>query len=402
MAAEDLGNPLGKKLAKRSFQIPPQALAVAAGMLCLVVIVFLWISVVSTPRGGEPYVVVGIENADKQNMGSSSTTATPEPKSAMDAKADDPNTPPSGAQTVTIIDGKSGTRREVVIRNVDPSIAAIPANAENAASVTAVDPRLVEASRHGPIPRISSDGTKPLDAYASAAAQAADRKIARIAIVVGGLGIGGTTTSEAIAKLPDSITLAFAPYGGDLARWATRARSTGHEIILQLPMEPFDYPDNDPGPQTLLSTLQPDQNLDRLYWMLSRIQGYVGVTNYMGARFTATEKSFSPILQDISRRGLLYLDDGSSARSITAQSADAVKATFLKADAVVDTSPNWADIDAALAKLETLAADRGFAIGTATALPVSIERIARWAKAAQARGIRIVPLSAILPKAKQS
>jgi polysaccharide deacetylase 2 family uncharacterized protein YibQ len=400
--ADDLGSPLGKNPAKRSWQIPAPALAVAAGMLGLLVVAFVWVGIVNNPRGGEPFVVVGIENSEKQKQASPSPPAVSEQKPSTDAKPDDPTKPPPGSQTVTIIDGKSGARQEVVIRNVDPSIPAIPANAEAVGSLSAVDPRLVETSRHGPIPRMASDGTRPLDAYASAGAQAADRKIARIAIVVGGLGIGGATTSEAIAKLPSSITLAFAPYGNELSRWAARARGTGHEIVLQLPMEPFDYPDNDPGPQTLLSTLQSDQNLDRLYWMLSRIQGYVGVTNYMGARFTASENAFSPVLQDISKRGLLYLDDGSSPRSITAQSADAVKATFLKADLVIDTSPNWADIDTALAKLEMLAADRGFAIGTATALPVSIERIARWAKAAEARGIRIVPLSAILPKAKQS
>jgi len=401
LAADDLGSPLGKNPAKRSWRIPTPALTIAAGILGLLIVTFVWVSIINNPRGGEPFVVVGIENSNvKQKPGPPVPPAVSE--RTADAKPTDQPKPPPGSQTVTIIDGKSGARQEVIIRNVDPSIPAIPSNAEAMGGVPAADARLVEASRHGPIPRMGSDGVRPLDVYASAGAQAADRKIARIAIVVGGLGIGGTTTSEAIAKLPDSITLAFAPYGNDLSRWVARARGTGHEIVLQLPMEPFDYPDNDPGPQTLLSTLQPDQNLDRLYWMLSRIQGYVGVTNYMGARFTATEKAFSPILHDIGKRGLLYLDDGSSPRSIAAQSADAAKTPFLKADLVVDISPNWADIDAALAKLEMLAADRGFAIGTATALPVSIERIARWAKAAEARGIRIVPLSAILPKAKQS
>ncbi len=398
MAADDLGSPLGKIPPEPSWGLPRPALAVAAGVLGVLVIAFVWIGIVNNPRGGEPFVVVGIENSGTQQK-QASPPSPPVSDPAPAAKSDDQTKIPPGSQTVTIIDGKSGTRQEVVIRNVDP---ALPSITESAGAAPAVDPRLIETSRHGPIPRMASDGTRPLDAYASAGAQTADRKVARIAIVVGGLGIGGTTTSEAIGKLPDSITLAFAPYGNDLSRWVARGRATGHEIVLQLPMEPFDYPDNDPGPQTLLSTLQTDQNLDRLYWMLSRIQGYVGVTNYMGARFTATEKAFSPILQDIGKRGLLYLDDGSSPRSIAAQSADASKATFLKADLVIDTSPNWAEIDAALAKLETIAADRGFAIGTATALPVSIERIARWAKAAETRGIRIVPLSAILPKAKQS
>lgn len=398
LAADDLGSPLGKNPAKPSWRIPGQALAVAAGMLGLLIVAFVWVGIANNPRGGEPFIVVGIENSGvPQKQASPPAPAVSDPSSS--AKPDDQAKAPPGSQTVTIIDGKSGTRQEVIIRSIDPTI---PSTTASTGAAPAVDPRLIETSRHGPIPRVGSDGARPLDVYASAGAQTVDRKIARIAIVVGGLGIGGTTTTEAIAKLPDSITLAFAPYGNDLSRWVARARGTGHEIVLQLPMEPFDYPDNDPGPQTLLSTLQADQNLDRLYWMLSRIQGYVGVTNYMGARFTASEKAFTPVLQDIGKRGLLYLDDGSSPRSIAAQSADATKTTFLKADFVIDASPNWADIDAALAKLETLAADRGYAIGTATALPVSIERIARWAKAAEARGIRIVPLSAILPKAKQS
>ena len=131
------------------------------------------------------------------------------------------------------------------------------------------------------------------------------------------------------------------------------------------------------------------------------MQGYVGVTNYMGARFTSNGAALGTVLRDIGKRGLLYLDDGSSPRSVATQSADAAKAPFVKADLVVDATANWADIDAALAKLETIAAERGIAIGTASALPLSIERIARWAKAAKERGIRIVPLSAILPKAKQ-
>jgi hypothetical protein len=288
-----------------------------------------------------------------------------------------------------------------VVRNPDAAAGAAVAKLQDDFEAHPVDRRLVEVSRHGAIPRVGSDGARPLDLYASAAAAAADRKLPRIAIVVGGLGIGGGTTAEAIGKLPDSITLAFAPYGAELARWAARARGNGHEIMLQLPMEPFDYPDNDPGPQTLLSTLTPEQNLDRLHWMLSRMQGYVGVTNYMGARFTSNETVLGAVLRDIGKRGLLFLDDGSSPRSVAAQSANAAKAPFVKADLVVDATSNWADIDAALAKLETIAAERGVAVGTASALPLSIERIARWAKAAKERGIRIVPLSAILPKAKQ-
>jgi hypothetical protein len=217
----------------------------------------------------------------------------------------------------------------------------------------------------------------------------------RIAIVVSGLGVGASATSEAIAKLPPAVTLAFTPQGGDLTSWVRMARGTGHEILLQIPMEPFDYPDNDPGPQTLLTKLAKAQNVDRLHWFLSRAQGYVGVANYMGSRFTANESSFAPILGEIADRGLLYFDDGTSSRSVAPKLAAAAKQPFLRADLVIDAHPNGPEIDAALEKLERIADQQGFAIGSAGPLPVSIERIARWAKAAQSRGVRLVPLSAL-------
>ncbi len=119
----------------------------------------------------------------------------------------------------------------------------------------------------------------------------------RIAIVVTGLGIGAKITETAISKLPGAVTLAFVPYGTDIDVLTARAREDSHEVLLQVPMEPADYPDNDPGPQTLLTSLPPEQNIDRMHWTLSRVRGYVGIMNYMGARLTASEGSLSPIVK---------------------------------------------------------------------------------------------------------
>ena len=145
-----------------------------------------------------------------------------------------------------------------------------------------IDPRLLEKSRYGMIP-VVSDGLKPFTVYAAEADRAKAAKMPVVAIVVGGLGVGAAKTTDAIMKLPPAVTLAFTPYGSDPAKLAERARAQRHEILLQIPMEPFDYPDNDPGPQTLLTTLSPKQNIDRLYWHLSRFQGYAGIANFMGA-----------------------------------------------------------------------------------------------------------------------
>ncbi len=167
------------------------------------------------------------------------------------------------------------------------------------------------------------------------------------------------------------------PYGGDVERLATRARGEGHEILLQVPMEPFGYPDNDPGPQTLLTSLTPEQNLDRLYTVMSRFQGYVGIAGAMGARFMASEQSFAPILHETAKRGLIFVDDGSNARSVAGRIAGANNVLFAKADVVLDSVATPVEIDHALGRLEMAARERGFAVGISSALPVSVEHIAK-------------------------
>ena len=194
-------------------------------------------------------------------------------------------------------------------------------------------------------------------------------------------------TTEALDKLPAPVTFAFAPYGADVDSSSARARSEGHEVLLQVPMEPFDYPDNDPGPQTLLTTLHAEQNIDRLHWLMSRFQGYVGIANHMGARFTATEQALAPVLQETAQaRADLF-----RRRRVGAQPREPDRRRQQRAlrqgrrghrrgaDAGGDRRR--------AARLETMARERGTAIGFATALPVSIERIAHWAKAAEGRGI---------------
>jgi polysaccharide deacetylase 2 family uncharacterized protein YibQ len=128
---------------------------------------------------------------------------------------------------------------------------------------------------------------------------------------------------------------------------------------------------------------------------MSRFQGYVGIVNNMGARFTSSEPALAPVLREAGKRGLIYLDDGSSQRSIAREIAGAHNIGFARADQVIDAVPTDADVDRALGRLETIARERGQAVGIASALPVSVERIAKWAKAAEARGVLLVPVTAV-------
>jgi polysaccharide deacetylase 2 family uncharacterized protein YibQ len=135
---------------------------------------------------------------------------------------------------------------------------------------------------------------------------------------------------------------------------------------------------------------------------MSRFQGYVGITSYMGARFTATEAAFVPILKETAKRGLIYFDDGASSRSLAAQIAGANSLAFGKTDVMLDAVPTPSEIVKALSKLEVIARTNGVAIGVASALPVSIDRIVQWAKAVEARGFVLVPISIAAAKSKSS
>jgi polysaccharide deacetylase 2 family uncharacterized protein YibQ len=393
--ADELSTPLGQKAArkKRWFRLPFTAMQALAVLLGLFLVAFAGIAVFSdNPLGGEPVAHIALRKAPADEKPAMAAAGHGEPA----AKAAPKQAPSGENKTVTIIDGSSGKRQDVVIG----AEAADKAEGDAAPGVMAgIDPRLLEKSRYGMIP-VVADGLKPFTVYAADADRAKAAKMPVVAIVVGGLGVGAAKTADAIMKLPPAVTLAFTPYGADPTKLAERARAQRHEILLQVPMEPFDYPDNDPGPQTLLTTLAAEQNLDRLYWHLSRFQGYAGIANFMGARFVATEAVMQPIIREAAKRGLSYLDDGATPRSVALSLAASQAMPFAKADLAIDAVPTSAEIDRTLIKLETLAKERGVAVGVASALPISIERIGAWIKTLDSRGIMLVPLTTAMLKSK--
>jgi polysaccharide deacetylase 2 family uncharacterized protein YibQ len=119
------------------------------------------------------------------------------------------------------------------------------------------------------------------------------------------------------------------------------------------------------------------------------------VVNYMGARFSTESQPLGNLLDAVGKRGLLYLDDGSSPRSLAADVAPG-RTPFLKADLVLDPDLSAAAIDARLDQLIAIARSRGYAIATATAFPATIARIAAFAKAAAAKDITLVPVSSLV------
>ena len=254
------------------------------------------------------------------------------------------------------------------------------------------DRALIEDSPTGPLPIRGADGRRPFDVYAR---PWSGTRGARVAIVIGGLAVSQTGTQAAIARLPAEVTLAFASQGNSIGRWMQQARNKGHEIVMQVPMEPFDYPTVNPGRNTLTVDASADENLESLRWVLSRTTNYTAVMNYMGARFSADKAAMGPFMEELGRRGLGYLDDGSSARSVAPELAVHDRVPLAIADTAIDAEQDRGAILKKLDELEATARAKGFAIGTGSAFDVTVDAVAAWINEAKKRGIEIVPVSAV-------
>lgn len=281
--------------------------------------------------------------------------------------------------------GDGPPRAAIVIR--DPSTIG-----QNLRIAHIPDRALVEAGETGPLPVRAADGRRPFDVYAR---PWSGSRGARVAIVIGGLAVSQTGTQAAIAKLPAEVTLGFAAQGNSIGRWMQAARQSGHEIVMQVPLEPFDYPNVNPGRNTLTVAATADENLKNLRWALSRTTNYSGVMNYMGARFSADAAAMGPLMAELGRRGLAYVDDGSSARSLAPDLALKNGVPFVAGDTSIDAVRDRGAILKKLDELEATARAKGFAVGIGSAFDLTVDTVSTWVSEAKKRGIEIVPISAV-------
>ncbi|MCB1518013.1 MAG: divergent polysaccharide deacetylase family protein [Hyphomicrobiaceae bacterium] len=383
---DDLSRPLGQS--KKRFALPknlpdlrslPFGRIMAGTGLLIIGVLVGRVLLINDPDGGRPAVTVPISSIEDSNPVAQTVADNPAP-----APANDPNATPIEAAPPLPQDNPA----------LNSSITELTARPVNDFDVY-ID--LLEQTKYGDIPRISPQGVTPFKAYSrpSITPASANGK-PLIAIIVTGLGLDEATTVDAVDRLPENITLAFAPYGQTLDRTTNAARRQGHEILLEVPMEPFDYPQSDPGPQTLLTNQPARTNLDNLYWLMARFGGYIGIMNNLGARFSSSAADFTPVMEELGTRGLAYLDDNSSNRSLSRQLASANQVPFTRANLTLDSNPSRAAILDKLTELENIAGQQGSAVGVVNALPVSIATIISWAAGLDDKNIELVPVSALM------
>lgn len=393
---------------EQSGSAAPVILGLSMITISLLAALGLWVLLVDDPLGGQPQASEFIETAtvlidpDLVGVADVRPSMTPDPND-VSIPAETPAPPATGRTAVKITTpatAAAAPRRPVMepaqagpaLRNVFVSSGSEPQRL----SVFPIE-NLVTRTEQGLIPKRSSDGQTAFSAYARPAKSVPDGP--KIALVIGGVGLSERATGQAITALPPTTALAFSAYTAQPEKWKKLARENGFELLIEAPMEPFNFPDNDPGPHTLLVNASATENQSKLEWILSRMSNYIGVIPAMGARFTADQQALTALMTELNRRGLAYVDPATSVRSIAKRTAAEVSTDelghlpFLKVDLVLDKEPARASIEQHLIQLEELSGSTGLAVGYAALRPATVEILAEWARLTEQRGITLIPLS---------
>jgi polysaccharide deacetylase 2 family uncharacterized protein YibQ len=385
---DELDEPLG--FASGAAAAPPvwrkrplKGAAIGAAILAIAVGLFT-LSRRDLSINGEPFAIAKVDVLPApQRAAAPDTTAsvrqTPAPPVASAEQME-------GASGVKVTRGTGGPSKPLIID---------VAQALGVKLAPAPDPRLIEKSKYGLLPRIGADGARPIDVYARAAVSDSVLRASgpRIALVVGGFGL---IAEGAIDKLPGAVTLAFAPTGAAVEQLAAEARAAGHETVLQARLDDFSHPTNDLETRAPGAPASNAENLDSLRWQMGRFTGYVAVVYDSGGKFMADRQNMPTILKEIADRGLGYLDDGAPPGSVGQEPTAMLPMASARADLAIDANAAPDALDASLARLVGLARQRGSAIGVVSGAPADIARLERWANGLDSKGVALVPLSALM------
>ncbi|WP_343562676.1 divergent polysaccharide deacetylase family protein [Kiloniella sp. b19] len=215
-----------------------------------------------------------------------------------------------------------------------------------------------------------------------------------VVVVLDDVGVNRTGARGAIG-LSTPVTLAFMTYAAGVREQVGQAREMGHDVMLHFPMEPRGG--QDPGPQALLTSLSEDELKARLAWGLDQFEGYVGVNNHMGSRFTEWSDGMRLVMEEMRKRKVFFMDSKTSANSVAEQEAERAGVPLLIRDIFLDNDyKKPATIMSQLLKAERIAKKQGYAIAIGHPHLQTLNVLEQWFPEARARGIEIATVSKLV------
>ena len=216
-----------------------------------------------------------------------------------------------------------------------------------------------------------------------------------VAIVIDDVGIDRPRSKRAW-ELPGPLTMSFLPYAKDLRDQARAARARGHELFLHLPMEPTGRAD--PGPNALLVSLSDAEIKQRTAAALDSFDGYVGVNNHMGSRFTTFRPGMETVLRQFKGRGLMFLDSRTTAQSVGDQVAQEMGVPSIVRHVFLDDDESLESVRRKLAEAEAVARRQGFVVAIGHPHEATLQALGEWLPGLQAKGMTLAPATAVLRK----
>ena len=214
----------------------------------------------------------------------------------------------------------------------------------------------------------------------------------RVAVIVDDLG-SRRDVLDVLREIRRPLTVAVMPARPLSATIARDAARAGMEVLLDLPMEPYRYPELDPGPGALLMSMPPAEIRTAVGAHLETMAPAVGVMNRMGSRLTEDRARMRALLEVLAARRLFLVDAYTSSQSVAFDEARDAGVRAARRQILVDHARGEDGDRARWDEVAGWAERRGQVIVVAHGHPLTVRLLKEYVPRWEARGLRLVPVS---------
>jgi uncharacterized protein len=258
------------------------------------------------------------------------------------------------------------------------------------------EPSLLGRGLAGPAsPRAIAPAAPPPRSAPLEAAPAPPPGAPRIAIIVDDLG-GRRDVFDVLREIRRPLTVAVLPALPLSASMARDAARSGMEVLLDVPMEPYRYPELDPGPGILLTSMSPAQIQHAVGGQLETVAPAVGVINRMGSRLTEDSSRMRAMLEVLAARRMFLIDAYTSSQSAAYDEARIAGVRAARRHLLIDHASGEAGDRAQWDRVAGWAERRGEVVVVAHGHPLTVRLLKEYVPRWEARGLRLVPVSAVV------